>query len=148
VAGISTFFWILVYAGVIAGSLFFLSYWQIERLFKWLCLLLFAYVVAAFLARPDWPAALSMTVLPRAEVSRSYLGIVVAILGATMSPYFLFWQGSQQVEEEYAMGRRTLLERKGASRPELERSRIDVFAGALISKLITYSITLTTGATL
>ena len=65
-----------------------------------------------------------------------------------MSPYFLFWQVSQEVEQDYCLGRRTVAERKGATRQELKDSQADVFTGSLISKLITYFITLTTAATL
>ncbi|MCU1302799.1 MAG: natural resistance-associated macrophage protein, partial [Candidatus Sulfotelmatobacter sp.] len=55
---------------------------------------------------------------------------------------------SQQVEEEYCLGRRTVAARQGATRQELKDSKLDVFTGAFISKLITYFITLTTAATL
>jgi len=35
------------------------------RIFKWLALVLFAYVATAFLAQTDWKAALAATLLPR-----------------------------------------------------------------------------------
>src|SRR5205085_5214781 len=40
------------------------SYTTFARGLKWLTAALFAYVAAAFLARPDWPAALRATVVP------------------------------------------------------------------------------------
>ena len=89
-----------------------------------------------------------MAVFPHIRWSKEFLSVIVAIIGATMSPYFLFWQASQKVEEEYCLGRRTLAQRRGATSQELEDTRVDVFAGAFISKLITYFITLTTAATL
>jgi NRAMP (natural resistance-associated macrophage protein)-like metal ion transporter len=148
VTGAPALLWTGVYAVGIVALLFYFPYRQIEKVFRWLCLVLFAYLVAGFLARPDWPAALTSTVLPRFEWSSRYLSVMVAIVGATMSPYFLFWQVSQQVEQEYAMGRRTVAARRGASRHEIEDSRVDVLAGSFVCKLITYFITLTAAATL
>jgi Mn2+/Fe2+ NRAMP family transporter len=57
-----------------------LSYRQIARIFKGLTLVLFAYVLAAFLARPDWWAVLTATLVPRIEWSNSYLATFVGIL--------------------------------------------------------------------
>ncbi|MDQ6665958.1 MAG: divalent metal cation transporter, partial [Acidobacteriota bacterium] len=141
VTGIPAVACTLIYAIAIAALLFYLPFTRIEKIFKWLCLALFTYLAAGFLARADWRAALMDTVLPRVQWSKEYLSIIVAIIGATMSPYFLFWQASQKVEEEYCLGRRTVAQRKGATRQELDDTRVDVFAGAFISKLITYFIT-------
>ena len=148
ITGISGLIWTAVYAVAILTMLFYFPYRRLERVFKWLCLVLFAYVVAGVLSHADVHAVMASTFIPRVSHSREYLSVLVAIMGATMSPYFLFWQASQQVEEEYCIGRRTLAARKGATRGELDSSRVDVFTGAFISKLITYFITLTTAATL
>lgn len=137
-----------LYAAVIAGLLLFFSYSRIARILRWLCLVLFVYIIAAFLATPNWVDAARSTFVPQVRWSREYLSTLVAILGATVSPYFLFWQASQEVEAEYALGRRTVAERTGASRSELQASKVDVLAGSVVSKLITYFITLTTAATL
>jgi hypothetical protein len=50
----------------------------------------------------------------------------VAIPGTTISPYFFFWQASQEVEEEKQLGRHTLRARRGAAREELTDRQIDV----------------------
>jgi NRAMP (natural resistance-associated macrophage protein)-like metal ion transporter len=136
------------YAAATAALLLFFSYSRIARILRWLCLVLFVYVIAGFLSMPDWAQAISGTFLPQVRWSREYLATLVAIIGATASPYFLFWQASQEVESEYALGRRTVAERQGASSRELQASNIDVLAGSVVSKLITYFITLTTAATL
>ena len=138
----------VLYALLITGLLYLLPYSGMEKIFKWLCLVLFAYVVAGAMAKPDWGAVLHNTMLPRFQWSREYLSTIVALIGATISPYFLFWQTSQEVEAEYCIGRRTVTERKGATGAELEKSMVDVFAGSFISKLITYFITITAAATL
>lgn len=149
ITGVSGLVWTPLYAALITALLFYLSYRRIEGVLRWLCLILFAYVAAAFLAQPDWQAVLSGTVLPRAEWSTQFLAVIVAILGATVSPYFLFWQAIQEVEAEYAQGRRSVAARQDSTTSEdLEQSKAGVTAGSIVSKLITYAITLTTAATL
>src|SRR2546425_2957782 len=64
VTGVKTFLWTPLYAGFIVSLLFWSSYRQIARIFKWLTLVLFAYVLAAFLAHPDWRAGLTPPVGP------------------------------------------------------------------------------------
>ena len=54
VTGIQPYFGTPFFAFVIIGLLFWTSYRTIARIFKWLTLVLFAYVITAFLARPDW----------------------------------------------------------------------------------------------
>ena len=148
VTGISSLVWVPLYAVGITAMLFFLSYWEMERVLKWLALVLFAYVLSGFMAGPNWGAAFQRTLVPEVQMTSSYIYVMVAILGATVSPYFLFWQASLQVEEEYALGRKTVKERKGATRSDLQRSQVDVMTGSFISKLITFFITLTAAATL
>ncbi|HSU30741.1 MAG TPA: divalent metal cation transporter [Bryobacteraceae bacterium] len=148
VTGVSALLWTVVYAIGITALLFFFPYRQIERILRWLCLTLFTYVIAAVLVSPDWHAVLANTFVPRVEWSGRYLSVLVAILGATVSPYFLFWQAESEVEAEYCLGRKTVLSRKGATGKELAEKKVDVYAGAFVSKLITYAITLTAAAAL
>ncbi len=146
--GIKSYYWTPVYTLLILSLLFYSSYKQIARIFKWLTLILFAYVVAAFLARPDWGAVLRATFLPRVEVSSAFLATFVGILGTTISPYLFFWQASQEVEDERAQGKATVKERQGATDDELRTARTDVFTGMFFSNLVMYFIILTTAATL
>src|SRR5271154_3708279 len=111
VTGIRSYFWTPFFALLIAGLLIWTSYNWIARIFKWLTLVLFAYIVTAFLARPDWGAVLRGTFLPHLEFTQSYMAVLVGILGTTISPYLFFWQASQEVEEERKLGRATLKER-------------------------------------
>jgi Mn2+/Fe2+ NRAMP family transporter len=116
--------------------------------FKWLTLVLFAYVITAFLARPDWAQVLRATFVPDIRWTREYLSVLVGILGTSISPYLFFWQAAEEVEEEKAGGRRTLAERKGATNEELRRARNDVVFGMFCSNVVMYFIILTTAATL
>ena len=146
--GIKSYYWTVVFTGLIISLLFFTSYRHIARVFKWLTLVLFAYVITAFLAQPDWSAVLKATLAPRVIWSNAFLATFVGILGTTISPYLFFWQASQEVEDERAHGRRTLKERKGATDEELRVARTDVFTGMFFANFVMYFIILTTAATL
>ena len=148
VTGMSALVWTPLYAAFIVSLLFWSSYRQIARIFKWLTLVLFAYVLAAFLARPDWGAVLRATLMPHVEWTNRYLAVLVGILGTTISPYLFFWQAAQEVEEDRAAGRRTVRQRRGATDEELRRVRTDVLTGMFFSNLVMYFIILTTAATL
>ena len=124
------------------------SYATFARGLKWLTIVLFAYVAAAFLARPDWPAALRASVVPTLRWDRTFLEALVAILGTTISPYLFFWQASQEVEEERAKGRHTLAQRRGATDHELRDASVDVATGMGLSNLVMYFIILCTASTL
>ncbi|MDP9113786.1 MAG: Nramp family divalent metal transporter [Acidobacteriota bacterium] len=147
VTGINSLIWIPVFGAIIGAFLLWSSYRQIARIFKWLTLVLLAYVGTAFLAHVDWRAALLATFVPRLEWSREYLAMLLGILGTTISPYLFFWQASQEVEEERAQGR-NLQQRQGATDDELRRLRVDVMTGMFASNIIMYFIVLTTAATL
>src|ERR1035438_10260447 len=54
--GIPSYYWTPFFALLITSLLIWTSYNLIARVFTWLTLVLFAYVITAFLARPDWIA--------------------------------------------------------------------------------------------
>ena len=124
------------------------NYRLIERVFKWLALALLAYIGAALLARPNVADVLRGTLIPTIRLDPKYIGIVVAILGTTISPYLFFWQASEEVEEEIGMGRVDLRQREGASRFELKYAMWDTLAGMFLAVVVAYAIILATGATL
>ena len=124
------------------------SYRVIARTFKWLTLALFAYVGSAVFARPDWSEVLKATFIPRLSFDPSFLAMIVAIFGTTISPYLFFWQADQEVEEEISFGRLTRAQRRGASDAEIKYARWDVYIGMFLSNLVMYFIILATAATL
>src|SRR3954467_1170729 len=135
-------------AVLIFGLQYFGSYTLIRNIFRWLALILFAYVASALLARPDPLEVLRGTFIPRVRFDAEFLSIVVACIGTSLSAYVYTWQSNQEVEEQIAIGRRRLWQRKGATRGEMKRTRRDVFIGMLFSNVILYFIILSTGATL
>src|SRR5579859_3647446 len=69
ITGIRALTWIPVYALFIIVLLFWASYTRIARIFKWLTLVLLAYVLASFFAHVDWRHALVVTLVPHLEWS-------------------------------------------------------------------------------
>ena len=123
-------------------------YHQIANILKWLALSLFAYVITAFLIGPDWRSVAYATFVPSLPKGHDAWTTLVAILGTTISPYLFFWQASQEVEEEKAMGRRMLVSRERASDKEIINRKLDVGVGTFFSNLVMYFIILATALTL
>ena len=124
------------------------SYHLIVRIFKWLTLSLFAYVIAAFLAGPDWTAVLQATLIPKLHLDGQYLTTLVAILGTTISPYLFFWQASEEVEEERSEGRGSIAKRKGATDQEINAEKWDTVSGMIFCNVVFYFVILAAASTL
>jgi NRAMP (natural resistance-associated macrophage protein)-like metal ion transporter len=140
-------FIIPVSVGIIALQLLG-SYRLIEKVFKWLTLALLAYVGAALFSKPDALQVLAGTFIPTIKLEPAYIGILVALLGTTISPYLFFWQASQEVEDQISIGRRSLRHRQGVTRFELKYALWDTSAGMIFSEIVAYVIILASGATL
>jgi NRAMP (natural resistance-associated macrophage protein)-like metal ion transporter len=147
ITGIHPFVWLPLYAIFITALLFWASYRLIAKVFKWLTLVLFAYVLTSFFAHVDWRQALAVTFVPHLEFSRGFCAVLVGILGTTISPYLFFWQAAEEVEEGRAKGQKVAM-RKGATQAGLNAARDDTSAGMFFSNIIMYFIILTTAATL
>jgi len=124
------------------------SYRLIAKIFKWLTLALFAYVGSALFAKPDLVEVIRATFIPKLSFDSTFLAMLVAILGTTISPYLFFWQADQEVEEEISFGRVTLAQRRGASDAEMKYARWDVDFGMILSNMVMYFVILATAATL
>jgi NRAMP (natural resistance-associated macrophage protein)-like metal ion transporter len=148
ITGIRAYYWAPCFAALIIALLLATSYRTMARIFKWLTLILFAYIITAFLAHPDWLAVLRSTFVPHIEFSKEYLEVLVGILGTTISPYLFFWQAAQEVEEDRDHGKTTVAKRRGATNKELATAKRDVITGMLLSNVVMYFLILTTAATL
>lgn len=119
----------------------FVPYRVYIRVLKWLAIALFAYFVTAFLINVPWLQVLKATLVPQVQLNGSFLYIIVAIFGTTISPYLFFWQTSNVVEDEIAAHR---LPAKGGvpklSRAYLKRLRIDTVVGMLFSNVTAWFI--------
>ena len=77
----------------------FVQYHQYARLLRFLTLSLFAYIAVLAVVHVDWSAVAKNLVIPHISASKEYLAGLVAIFGTTISPYLMFWQCSEEVEE-------------------------------------------------
>ena len=97
-------------------------YERIARVFKWLTLVLFAYVLAAFLLVPTGGGA-ARDFLPHIEFSRAYLSVFVGILGTTHLALPLLLAGRAGGGGRTREGRQPSRMRKGATEEELKKLR-------------------------
>ncbi|MEO8879947.1 MAG: divalent metal cation transporter [Gemmatimonadaceae bacterium] len=141
-------YFVPAFALLILLFLMYGSYAMLLRIFKWLTLVLFAYVIAAFLAKPVWFEVLKGTLFPALSIRKDYLFTFVAIMGTTISPYLFFWQAAQEVEADEALNHEIGDRPRRSLERELRSARIDVATGMIVSNIVMYFIILTAGATL
>ena len=136
-------------AAVILGS-----FTTIGEIFKWLCLVLLVYIVVLVVAHLNWADVALGLVGGHFRLSPAYLGLVVAVLGTSISPYMFFWQSAQRVEElrEEDLGgdKAPRLDARTAAKAKqkLKNARVDVFTGMAFSVIIMFAIMAATAATL
>ena len=121
----------------------YLPYKKIAAVLKYLCLVLLVYLVVPFLYRQDWVAILKGTFIPTIKFDKNYIGILVAILGTTISPYLFFWQATMEVENRKQEKNIIMLNKK-----IMQEMKQDVDFGMLFSNLVMFFIILTAGTVL
>jgi Mn2+/Fe2+ NRAMP family transporter len=147
-SGVNSHLFVIAFGIGISAATVFLPYAKIASTLKWLALFLFAYVLTAIAIKPDWMQILKDTIAPSLPHGQLAWATLVAILGTTISPYLFFWQASQEVEEEKAIGRLDTIARRGASDEEIFTRRLDVGVGTFFSNLVMFFIIVTTAFTL
>ncbi len=146
-SGVNSHVWVMLFGVGITVAAVKLRYAMMSNVLKWLALVLGAYVITALLSKPDYLQVLRDTLVPRLPSGSDGWGMIVAILGTTISPYLFFWQASEEVEEEKEKGRGRS-QRIGATAAELQSRNIDVGAGTFVSNAAMFFIMLTTALTL
>lgn len=126
----------------------FTPYVRYAKYLKYLALVLFAYILSAILSHPNWSDVLRHAFVPTVTFSKAQILLICAILGTTISPYLFFWQTSQEVEEEIAIGQTTIKSRAGTDAAAVKKMRIDVWAGMFLSNLVMFFIIAACGSVL
>ena len=121
----------------------YLPYQKIAAILKYLCIVLLVYLIVPFLYKQDWSAILKATFIPTIKFDKNFIGILVAILGTTISPYLFFWQATMEVEEmkkdnQFVMVNKSIM----------RKMKRDVDFGMLFSNLVMFFVILTTGTVL
>ncbi|HYX67361.1 MAG TPA: divalent metal cation transporter [Burkholderiales bacterium] len=148
VAGGNSSIYIVFFALLSLTLQIFIPFPRYAPVLKWLTLALFAYVGTVLVVH--FPVrVLRDTLVPQLLWKPDYVGMLVAVLGTTISPYLFFWQASQEVEEQRATpGHEPLREAPGQADEHLQRIKVDTYIGMMFSNLIAFCIMLTTAATL
>ena len=143
--GLNDFYFIILFGLGIVWTMVRFQYAQISGLLKWLTITLSAYIITAFVVRPDWSHVATQTFTIKLPNNRKVLETIVALLGTTISPYLFFWQASQEIEEK------KMEKRQHSQKPPAVKLRemvVDTFAGSFLSNTGMFFIILTTALTL
>ena len=111
------------------------SYRSAERIFIWFTIPFFAYPIAAVLAHPDWGSVGKALVVPHIHGNSTFLLLLIATAGTTITPYMQLYLQSAVVE-------------RGVREDELRKEEREAVAGAMFANLIAAFIIIATGATL
>jgi Mn2+/Fe2+ NRAMP family transporter len=147
--GLNFFGWLIFIGVLIILMEIIIPYKKYSRVLKWLGLSLGVYLITAFMVKQDWKTIAFSTLIPQIEFNLGYIMTMIGFLGTTISPYLFFWQASEEIEEEIADGKVKDFDCK----PEVKQKEItamgrDTKIGMLFSNLMTFSIIITTAATL
>lgn len=118
-------------------------YKKLAAILKWLCIVLFLYVIVPFIVTKDWTVILKNTFFPTIQYNRNFLEILVAILGTTISPYLFFWQANMEAENQAHLERNIIIDKSF-----MKKMQSDVISGMFFSNIVMFFIILTTGVVL
>jgi NRAMP (natural resistance-associated macrophage protein)-like metal ion transporter len=134
----SVFFTVLL-----LGLIIYLPYQKIASTLKYLCIVLLVYFIVPFLYQQDLVQIMKATFIPTIKFDKDFMGILVGILGTTISPYLFFWQASVEVEEMNKRKKHLIVNKR-----IIHEMKEDVDFGMSFSGFVMYFIILTTGTVL
>ena len=120
--------WLLVTRG---------NYKSMEKVLLAISLVFVTYVIAAFLAGPNWGEVMVSTVRPVIQPSGRYVSLIVALVGTTIAPWMMFLTQSNVVD-------------KGVTDTEDEMmgQKVDAISGSVVACIVAWFIVVTTGSVL
>ncbi len=131
--------WFVVPVAVI---LWYLTVYQnfgvIKRIFLAMSLAFAAYLITGLFSGANWGLVLKGTFVPQIGLNFASISSAVALLGATVSPYTIYWQVQGEKEEK----------RAGKRKQQLREAALDIAAGTISGNLVAYAIIVCTSATL
>ncbi|MDP2965126.1 MAG: Nramp family divalent metal transporter [Pelolinea sp.] len=133
--GISRYIVVPVAAVIIGLLVMGGSYKSVEKLLLILCLSAIAYVISAFILKPDWGDVLRSAVTPQFLFEPEYIIAVLATIGTTITPWGIFYMQASVVD-------------KGVDEQDYGLTKADVVFGAIWGNIISAFIIICTGATL
>ena len=112
-----------------------LDYKKLEKIFLVLVLFYIAYIISGFMAKPDWGAVFKGTISPTVQFNKSFIFLLIALVGTTITPWMQFYLQSSIVE-------------KGIRKAEYKYSKWDVIIGSSFTNIISFFIIITCAAVL
>ena len=140
----------LLFSGIIIASEIMIPYDKYVTVLKYLVLSLFAYVITAIIVGGNAIEIFLATIIPQISFTSDFAVMFVAVIGTTISPYLLFWQTSEEAEEDVS---RHKIKEIGRGRPNVTRKEIklmkkDIWIGLFFSLFIMWSIIVTSAGSL
>ena len=140
----------LLFSGIIIASEIMIPYDKYVTVLKYLVLSLFAYVITAIIVGGNAEEIFLATIIPHISFTPEFAVMFVAVIGTTISPYLLFWQTSEEAEEDVAKHK---IKEIGMGRPNVTRKEIklmkrDIWTGLFFSLFIMWSIIITSAGSL
>ena len=111
------------------------TYKFVEKVFLLACVFYFCYIISGFLIKPDWQEIGRETLRPEFRFDKSYLLMLMGVIGTTIAPWMQFYQQSSVVE-------------KGIKLKNYKYSRMDVIVGAFVVNIVAIFIVIVCAATL
>lgn len=155
----------VIITALLLVMIIYLPYNKIVTVLKYLCLSLLLYILVPFFTHPNWFSVLKHTFLPTVKMDKDFFGILVGILGTTISPYLFFWQVTMEAEDvkdakKLIMVNKIMIQRNHAEKKEvikkerkflgllIQKMEMDVNIGMFLSNLVMFFIILATGTAL
>ena len=136
-------FFTVAFTFILMVLIIYLPYQKIAAILKYLCIFLLLYLVVPFLSKQDWLDILKHTFVPTVHLNKAFIGILVAILGTTISPYLFFWQATMEAEDQQHKKRKLVVNKR-----IIHKMDLDVDFGMLFSNIVMFFIILTAGTVL
>ena len=118
--------WLLVMGG---------NYKRVEKVLLAISCVFVTYIIAAFLAQPNWAEVGLATITPHIQNDATFISLIIATVGTTIAPWMIFLTQNNVVD-------------KGVSADDLKAERIDAIGGAIVACLIAWFIIITTATVL
>jgi NRAMP (natural resistance-associated macrophage protein)-like metal ion transporter len=116
----------------------FSNFNMIKKVFIIMSAAFITYIITAFVSGADWKAVLISSFVPHINFNFNDISAALALLGATISPYSMYWQVSGEVEQQ----------RRGTMKQQFRKAGLDVASGTIGGNLVSYFIIITTASTL
>ncbi len=137
--GVIAWFWFTIpVAFVLWYFTVYRNFDSLKHIFLVMSLAFSVYLVTAIWAKPDWGTILFNTFVPHVDLTFASISSAVALLGATISPYNIFWQVQGEKEEK----------RFGNRKEQMREVKLDISIGVISGNLVAYAIIVSTSSTL